>query len=299
MNRRHTLSGAILAQPAQFSVDDLVRAAEELLRDHATSPLHDALTPSLVNFYADRQLVDAPARDAAGEHYTRRHLLQLTAVQVLRGLDLSLDEIGELVRGVDEANLRLLVDDPAEAEKKANVMRNWLGVIARGRYRGPSDERTASPFEAAADGDITGPPPLRPGGAAQVIRPERAPPPMAVGVVSRRTIMGAGSPLAGLADVLAPSDLPTGNVPTLAPTRSVRTGPAVPDSVRDKARASGGSRRENAAMISDSFIVGERYVRHELAAGISLHVSAKVASGRLSPAETDALVQRVRELLAR
>ena len=42
-------------------------------------------------------------------------------------------ESGELVQGVDEPYLRMLCDEPAEAEKKAAVMTNWLNMLSSGR----------------------------------------------------------------------------------------------------------------------------------------------------------------------
>ena len=130
---RLTLSGSIEAYAERFTVEELAVAAEDLLRQHSNAALNEAIEPGRVAFYIERQWVDEPIRDDEGEHFRKRHLLQLCAVQVMRGLDLALDDIGKLVRGVDNEHLRMLCDDPAEAEKKAAVMSNWLTMLDKGR----------------------------------------------------------------------------------------------------------------------------------------------------------------------
>lgn len=135
--RRMTLSGSIGQYAERFTTDELVSAAEKLLREHSNSALDSAIDPARVQFYIEREWMDEPLRDDEGEHYRRRHLLQLCAVQVLRGLDMGLDDIGKLLRGVDNEHLKMLCDDPVEAEKKAAVMNNWLSMLDQGR-RAPS-----------------------------------------------------------------------------------------------------------------------------------------------------------------
>ena len=94
MSKNFRLSGAINARPLRFTAEELINNAEELLRKSSSAPARDAMTPGVLEFYIERGLVDPPQSDGDGEYFTRRHLLQLMAVQVLRGLDLGLDEIG-------------------------------------------------------------------------------------------------------------------------------------------------------------------------------------------------------------
>ena len=319
LGRGMTLSGAIVKAQRRFTADELVASAEELLREHATSPLHDALAPSLLVFYAERRLVDPPSRDAAGalcfgssvhasvggDFYERRHLLQLMAVQVLRGLDLTLEEIGELVRGLDDNHLRLLIDDPEEAEKKANVMRNWLGMIAKGRYKPKSGQSALVDSGAYLTPELEPPPISRPG-VTQPPSPERVPPPVPSGLVSKRTVMGHHNK-AKSGDIM-PDDLPTASVPVLSATRRSRPSagrPALPPR-RSTLPAgtkleNGASRtsRESAERISNGFIVGDRYVRHVLADGIELHVSARAAASRVESDALNIMIGRLRALLER
>jgi len=305
LGRGMTLSGAIVKAQRRFTADELVASAEELLREHATSPLHDALAPSLLVFYAERRLVDPPSRDEAGDFYERRHLLQLMAVQVLRGLDLTLEEIGELVRGLDDNHLRLLIDDPEEAEKKANVMRNWLGMIAKGRYKPKSGQSALVDSGAYLTPELEPPPISRPG-VTQPPSPERVPPPVPSGLVSKRTVMGHHNK-AKSGDIM-PDDLPTASVPVLSATRRSRPSagrPALPPR-RSTLPAgtkleNGASRtsRESAERISDGFIVGDRYVRHVLADGIELHVSARAAASRVESDALNIMIGRLRALLER
>ncbi len=305
LGRGMTLSGAIVKAQRRFTADELVASAEELLREHATSPLHDALGASLLVFYAVRRVVDPRARDEAGDFYERRHLLQLMAVQVLRGLDLTLEEIGELVRGLDDNHLRLLIDDPEEAEKKANVMRNWLGMIAKGRYKPKSGQSALVDSGAYLTPELEPPPISRPG-VTQPPSPERVPPPVPSGLVSKRTVMGHHNK-AKSGDIM-PDDLPTASVPVLSATRRSRPSagrPALPPR-RSTLPAgtkleNGASRtsRESAERISNGFIVGDRYVRHVLADGIELHVSARAAASRVESDALNIMIGRLRALLER
>jgi hypothetical protein len=165
-----TLSGSIDAQAERFSMQELTVAAEDLLRQHSNAALNDSIEPSRVQFYIERQWVDEPIRDEEGEHFRKRHLLQLCAVQVMRGLDLGLDDIGKLVRGVDNEYLRMLCDDPAEAEKKAAVMSNWLGMLDKGRRSPARKGRTVNMKGASVERAFAPPPPPPPPLPASVER---------------------------------------------------------------------------------------------------------------------------------
>ena len=90
MARPFRLSGAIDTRPERFDVDELVRHAEELLRESKSKASSDPINSGVIEFYIERGLVDTPKFDGETPYFVRRHLLQLMAVQVLRGLDLGL-----------------------------------------------------------------------------------------------------------------------------------------------------------------------------------------------------------------
>ena len=153
-----TLSGSIAKYAERFTVEALVAAAEELLRQHSNAALDGAIDPARVEFYIEREWVDEPIRDEEGEHFRRRHLLQLCAVQVLRGLDMNLDDIGKLLRGVDNEHLKMLCDDPVEAEKKAAVMSNWLSMLDQGRRPPSNNGKTLPSVKSTAERAFAAPP---------------------------------------------------------------------------------------------------------------------------------------------
>ncbi|GEM_PF-2771296 len=285
MARHKRLSGAIIARPEWYTAAELVRAAEELLREQAGSAATGRLPPSVIAFYEERGLVDPPQDASVERPYTRRHLMQLMAVQVLRRIDLGLDEIASLVRGVDDKNLKLLIDDPEEAEKKANVMRNWLGVIARGRYNGdgPPDD------EALLDNDDSAP----------FIQPSRVPlvPNNGPSQRGKRTILGNPSK-PGKPGLDMPPDLPVaardGSTRRAKPKAARRTMPR---------RADFGSEGPAPTLpgrvaLSES-VAGEAelFVRHRLMDGVELHVEIEVMQARLDPADLTTLFERIRALL--
>ena len=127
-NRPRSLSAAIATQPEAFDLDELVVAVARLVRGDTT---RERAAPQQIDLYVQQGLVDAPG--PGGKPYHRRHLLQVLAIQSLRGLDLGMERIRELVQGVDDTYLRMLCDEPAEAEKKAAVMTNWLNMLSSGR----------------------------------------------------------------------------------------------------------------------------------------------------------------------
>ncbi len=139
MNRPRTVSAAIHAQPEQFSLDSLVSTANALLRDQPGSP--EQTDSSAVALYLEQRLIDAP--EVGDRPYGRRHLMQLVAIQTLRSMHFGTERIRTLVHGVDDDYLRLLCDDPVEAEKKAAVMSNWLNMLKKGRVGRPGRGETA------------------------------------------------------------------------------------------------------------------------------------------------------------
>ncbi len=290
MGGTFSLNDELDERPLRYSVDELIHHAAELLAEQGGSAVHDAVPCSIVDFYIERRLVDEAAQDGSGRYFTRRHLLQLMAVQVLRGLELSLEQIGELVREVDDKNLKLLVDEPEEVAKKANVMRNWLSVIARGRYKRSSGDTQATPTSAQKLVLEVAPPPTP-------IQPARAPlvPNDNRDGQAMRTVMGN----AKISDAHAPS--PRLNLPTnrpYAPAAAAQSG----------GRGHRTSRQPSLDMLSSETRPGRvarstrrvesaTWRRHILADGIELHLDAAHDRSHLDKIAVNTLLAQIRALL--
>jgi len=121
-------------------------------RVHPVPPLHQApgvpigkaarllgTTPKAIRTYHARGLVAEPARDPSGyRRYDAATLVRLARVRRLRGLGLSLDAIGPLLRGGDggralREELRRLDDALAEEERRLGARRALIaGLLAEG-----------------------------------------------------------------------------------------------------------------------------------------------------------------------
>lgn len=125
---QRSVSATIDALPDTFELHGVVAAAKRLIQVDDPS---GKITARQVNRYVEQQLVDPPSNET--QPYRHRHLLQIVAIHTLKGLGLEMTRIRELVRGVDDGYLRMLCDEPVEAEKKAAVMSNWLKMLNNGR----------------------------------------------------------------------------------------------------------------------------------------------------------------------
>lgn len=134
MTARRRVSEAIEALPIRFDAHGLLTQATALLRDHADDPTSPGVSHAQLRFYLQQRLVDEPRNEGSRQIFGRRQLLQLCAVQILRGVELDLDRIAGIVQGMGDEQLKLLCDHPDEAAKKAAVMSNWLGMLEKGRY---------------------------------------------------------------------------------------------------------------------------------------------------------------------
>lgn len=134
MTARRRVSEAVDALPIRFDAHGLITQATSLLREHADDPTSPGVSHAQLRFYLQQRLVDEPRTEGSRQIFGRRQLLQLCAVQILRGVDLELDRIGGIVQGMGDEQLKLLCDHPDEAAKKAAVMSNWLGMLEKGRY---------------------------------------------------------------------------------------------------------------------------------------------------------------------
>lgn len=122
------VSAAIDALPDSFDLNGVVAAAQRLVQVDAPN---GKITKRQVNSYVAQKLVDPPSNET--QPFRHRHLLQIVAIQTLWSLGLEMTRIRELVQGVDDGYLRMLCDEPVEAEKKAAVMSNWLKMLNNGR----------------------------------------------------------------------------------------------------------------------------------------------------------------------
>ncbi len=291
---RMTLSGSIAAHAERFTVEELAITAEELLRQHSNEALNGSIEPSRVQFYIERQWVDEPIRDEEGEHFRKRHLLQLCAVQVMRGIDLGLDDIGKLVRGVDNEYLKMLCDDPVEAEKKAAVMSNWLSMLDQGR-RAPARKGSTVQINSPKLDRAFAPPPLKPPPPLPESVERSSTPddlPDAIGQVreklaprDRNTLLASGpddllaalnarTPLrpegfAAMAvqlDAPSPPKAPPTPVP-VADAPSERTAPITPVSVDVAAKE-----RVDESIATPQRAAAAAWLRHHVVDGVELHI---------------------------
>ena len=87
-NRPRPLSAAVETQPDAFDLDELVAAVARLVRGDTT---RERAAPQQIDLYIQQGLVDAPGLGLKPFH--RRQLLQVLAIQSLRGLDLGMERI--------------------------------------------------------------------------------------------------------------------------------------------------------------------------------------------------------------
>ena len=199
------------------------------------------------------------------------------------------------MREVDDKNLKLLVDEPEEAEKKANVMRNWLNVIARGRYN-EGDQQREITYTGGSRRRATIPPPM--------IQPSRAPlvPAEAREGRAKRTLLGnPNGPLPGTGSI--PSDLP--EIGTFAPAGAAAgRGPrrpvhsrAQPAERAERSDPPPRGRRRSRGITGPIRLGAITWTRHTLSLGIELLVAEGFDDQGLPPDEVYQILERVRRLL--
>ncbi|MEY3015519.1 MAG: hypothetical protein RIT45_4254 [Pseudomonadota bacterium] len=158
MTRRRRVSEAIANLPQRFDTHGLLTQASGLLREHTGDPASAGVSEAQLRFYVERGLVDSPHPEGARQIYGQRQLLQLCAVQILRGVALDLDRIAGVVQGIADDQLKLLCDEPEEASKKAAVMSNWLGMLEKGRYSRADRGETAMLHQPEIERVVAAPP---------------------------------------------------------------------------------------------------------------------------------------------
>ncbi len=134
MPERPTVSQAIQTMPMRFDMFGILGAASQVLRARAADATLEPLDPAQLQFFIERGLVSPPSQDGSRLIFDRRQLLQICAVQALRGAGLDLERIATLMQGAGDEHLRLLCDEPEETAKKAAVMHNWMQMLDKGRY---------------------------------------------------------------------------------------------------------------------------------------------------------------------
>ena len=134
MTERPSVSQAIQTLPIRFDMFGMMAAASQLLRARSAHGNLEPLDQAQLQFFIERGLVDPPSQNGSRQIFDRRQLLQVCAVQSLRGAGLDLDRIATVMQGADDDHLRLLCDEPEETAKKAAVMHNWMQMLEKGRY---------------------------------------------------------------------------------------------------------------------------------------------------------------------
>lgn len=159
MPERPTVSQAIQALPMRFDMFGVISAASQVLRARAADGRVEPLDQAQLAFFIDRGLVSPPSQDGTRQIFDRRQLLQVCAVQALRGAGLDLDRIAVLVQGAGDEHLRLLCDEPEETAKKAAVMHNWMQMLDKGRYSRADRGGTAMMHQPDVELPVAAPPP--------------------------------------------------------------------------------------------------------------------------------------------
>ena len=187
------------------------------------------------------------------------------------------------------------MDEPEEAEKKANVMRNWLGVIARGRYNERAPGATPSPYGSAIDREVTAPPPS--------IQPSRVPlvPPSRKESRAKRTILGNANMLReGLPEL--PPDLPRTLPFTPATIEAKPARRTLPrhtpgggmSGITDRSRGP-----VSRPMRRISPLSGVSWTRHPLATGLELHIGEHFDANQFDGRDMTELLAKIKALLDR
>jgi DNA-binding transcriptional MerR regulator len=327
---KNSVSQVVAAMPMRFDARELADAASQLMRARSDDGQATQIDSALLQLYLDRGLIDAPEPDGDARAFTQHHLLQLTAVQILREGDVDLASIGELLQGVDDRHLKMLCDDPQEAASKAAVMRNWLHMLEKGRYSRAERGETRLAHHAEPERVVADAPPdlaavLRtaapvapslglPDDLPSIVEasklpltPAIPPPPVAAARNNRATIAhvdpallaaslgrGASEPHDdGKGEQTAPA--PVVPKPTTVKAAAARA-PVEREDI-DAAARSAPPPRHSSRTASSPRPVGQRWRRYRVAGGVELHVAA-MHDGRAPDATAiEAVLERVRLIL--